>query len=90
MKHGNEGTSGNPSAKRGAPRGEKAQSGNTAMNSGSERQDFSPDEQRRLIAEAAYYRASARGFAPGGEVDDWLQAEAEVNHYLSMTKTGRI
>ena len=31
-----------------------------------------------LIAEAAYYRAERRGFAPGGEVDDWLAAEAEV------------
>ena len=30
------------------------------------------------IAEAAYYRAKRRGFAPGQEVDDWLAAEAEV------------
>ncbi len=90
MKQGNEATSGKQAAKRGVSRGDKVQSGNTAMKSGTERQDFSADEQRRLIAEAAYYRASARGFAPGGEVDDWLQAEAEVNHFLSMTKTGRI
>jgi hypothetical protein len=33
---------------------------------------------RREIAEAAYYRAQARGFAPGGEVKDWLTAELEV------------
>ena len=37
------------------------------------------DERIRLIAEAAYYRAEARGFTPGGEVEDWLQAETEVN-----------
>jgi hypothetical protein len=31
-----------------------------------------------MIAEAAYYRAQKRGFAPGAEAEDWLQAEAEV------------
>ena len=30
------------------------------------------------IATAAYYRAQARGFAPGREVEDWLDAEAEL------------
>ena len=30
------------------------------------------------IAEAAYYRAERRGFAPGGEIEDWLDAEREV------------
>jgi len=35
------------------------------------------DERRNFIATAAYYKALARGFKPGGEVDDWLQAEAE-------------
>jgi secreted protein with Ig-like and vWFA domain len=30
------------------------------------------------IAEAAYYRAERRGFAPGQEIEDWLAAEAEV------------
>lgn len=40
----------------------------------------SADERHRLIAEAAYYRALARGFTPGGEVDDWLQAETEIEH----------
>lgn len=37
-----------------------------------------PARQRALIAEAAYYRAERRGFSPGHELDDWLQAEAEV------------
>jgi len=36
------------------------------------------NDLRRLIAEAAYYRAERRGFAPGGEELDWLEAEAEV------------
>ena len=36
-------------------------------------------EMARLIAEAAYFRAAARHFAPGGEVEDWLGAEREVS-----------
>ncbi len=31
------------------------------------------------IATAAYYKAQARGFAPGQELDDWLKAEAETH-----------
>ncbi len=34
--------------------------------------------RQRMIAEAAYYRAEKRGFAPGREVEDWLEAEAEI------------
>jgi hypothetical protein len=29
------------------------------------------------IAEAAYFRAERRGFVPGKELDDWLEAEKE-------------
>jgi len=36
----------------------------------------------RLIAEAAYYRAEQRGFAPGHELDDWIAAEDEVRRTL--------
>jgi hypothetical protein len=35
-------------------------------------------ELMELISEAAYYRAEKRGFSPGLEADDWVQAEAEV------------
>ncbi|QJD28591.1 DUF2934 domain-containing protein [Methylococcus geothermalis] len=37
-----------------------------------------PDLLHALIAEAAYYRAEKRGFAGGGELEDWLEAEKEV------------
>ena len=47
------------------------------------RADVSPDELRRLISEAAYYRAKQRGFAPGHEVEDWIAAEAEVMRRLN-------
>lgn len=33
----------------------------------------------RMVAEAAYYRAEARGFATGYELEDWLEAEAEID-----------
>jgi len=32
-----------------------------------------------MVAEAAYFRAERRGFATGGEVDDWIQAEIEID-----------
>ncbi|HVJ13377.1 MAG TPA: DUF2934 domain-containing protein [Burkholderiales bacterium] len=49
------------------------------------RADISPEELRKLIAEAAYYRAKKRGFAPGYEIDDWVQAEAEVKRLIGRT-----
>jgi hypothetical protein len=36
-------------------------------------------ERQSKIAEAAYRRAHARGFEPGGELEDWLTAEREVD-----------
>ena len=43
----------------------------------------SPDRRRTMIAEAAYFRAQSRGFAPGGELDDWLEAEWSVDEFLA-------
>lgn len=31
------------------------------------------------IATAAYYRAQTRGFSPGSELIDWLEAEREID-----------
>jgi hypothetical protein len=36
-----------------------------------------------MIAEAAYYMAERRGFEPGGEIDDWLEAEAAIDRLLA-------
>jgi DNA repair ATPase RecN len=41
-----------------------------------------PDERRRMIAEAAYFRAERRGFKDGDAVRDWCEAEAEVDARL--------
>jgi Protein of unknown function (DUF2934) len=41
------------------------------------------DDRQSCIAEAAYYRAEHRHFAPGHELDDWLAAESEVDERLA-------
>jgi hypothetical protein len=32
----------------------------------------------QAISEAAYHRAAARGFEPGHELEDWVEAEKEL------------
>jgi hypothetical protein len=44
----------------------------------SARAEASAEEIRQLIAETAYYRAKQRGFEPGHELEDWVQAESEI------------
>jgi hypothetical protein len=39
----------------------------------------SEDERRERISVAAYYNAERRAFQDGGAVDDWLEAEREVD-----------
>jgi hypothetical protein len=36
------------------------------------------DQFREMIAVCAYYKAEKRGFKPGHEMDDWLEAEQEI------------
>ncbi len=45
----------------------------TAQQAGTEVADLGP-----LIATTAYFLAAARGFEPGRELDDWLEAERRV------------
>ena len=33
---------------------------------------------REMVAANAYHRAEKRGFEPGHELDDWLEAEREI------------
>jgi hypothetical protein len=44
------------------------------------------EAKRRLIAEIAYFTAERRGFAPGYEIDDWLEAEQEVESSIEATE----
>jgi hypothetical protein len=70
-------TNGPPKGSSPTPKGdsEEALSGNT-------RADLSPEQIYRLIQETAYFKAKARGFAPGREVQDWIEAEAEVRQRI--------
>ena len=47
------------------------------------------DQRQQMIAVAAYFRAERRGFCPGCEIDDWLEAEAEIDGCLAAaTESG--
>ena len=47
----------------------------------------SSEQRRKMIEEAAYFRAQQRGFA-GDPMRDWLEAEAEVDRKLSASAPG--
>jgi hypothetical protein len=49
----------------------------------------SGDELHKLIQEAAYFKARARDFTPGGELQDWLEAESEVVARAGQTPAAR-
>jgi hypothetical protein len=40
--------------------------------------EIMPTIQQEMIAVAAYFKAEKRGFTPGGEIGDWLEAEQEL------------
>jgi DUF2934 family protein len=44
--------------------------------------NLNPDMIHLLISEAAYFKAEKRGFEPGHEDEDWLEAEKEIKHSL--------
>jgi DUF2934 family protein len=43
----------------------------------------SPEERHLRISISAYRRAETRGFEPGGELEDWLAAEREVDGVIN-------
>ncbi len=48
-----------------------------------------PPEQRRYYVEvAAYHIAEQRSFAPGDPLEDWVQAEAEIDRLLAAGLLG--
>ena len=46
--------------------------------------DEATAERLKRIAEAAYRRAQQRNFAPGHDLEDWLEAEREVDALLKQ------
>jgi hypothetical protein len=59
----------------------------SAMPDGVASQGVDRSRLDEMIAVAAYFRAEQRGFAPGDELGDWFQAEAEyLDHAESIGK----
>jgi len=85
VKAGGAKTPGSPAQARKTP---KAAAGTPAVRMperetrGNTTAELSPEEVYRLIQESAYFKAKARGFAPGHEVQDWIEAEQEVRRRL--------
>ncbi|MPZ45481.1 MAG: DUF2934 domain-containing protein [Betaproteobacteria bacterium] len=74
---------GDPMKSKQAPASNEAGSANSGSahreTSQPNRTETTAEARWRRTAIAAFYRAQARGFAPGGELDDWLEAEREVD-----------
>ena len=50
--------------------------------------EIDPELRHRMISETAYRHYVERGYTDGGDLEDWLQAEAEVDHLL-LNPSGR-
>ena len=49
--------------------------------------EITPEEREEMIAEAAYYRALARGFEGDEHLRDWYEAEKIVDERLHKATT---
>lgn len=49
---------------------------------------ISEEDRQRFIAEAAYFKAEKRCFSEGGELADWIEAEAEIDALLDSRGAG--
>jgi len=61
------------------PSAHPAEVGIASTSPGKGKPRLAGEDRHRLIAEAAYFHAEHRGFAPGAELDDWLRAELEID-----------
>ncbi|WP_153111047.1 DUF2934 domain-containing protein [Propionivibrio limicola] len=46
-------------------------------------------DTKHMIEEAAFFIAEGRGFAPGKELSDWLQAEIDIHNCLQKAMIER-
>lgn len=61
--------------------------GTAALPDGAAAAFIEPERRHAMIAEAAFFQAERRGFAPGCELDDWLAAEREIDRALAAGET---
>lgn len=47
--------------------------------------DTRNDRREKMIADAAYFRAEQRGFSGGDPLNDWLEAESEIDARLQQS-----
>jgi hypothetical protein len=79
------GTTKKSATKTKAPRAQKAATRATARSKTTKLStpvEVTPEERWRIIAVAAYHKAEQRGFTPDRVLDDWLEAEKEVDMLL--------
>ena len=79
------GTTKKSATKTKAPRAQKAATRATARSKSTKLStpvEVTPEERWRMIAVAAYHRAEQRRFTPDRVLDDWLEAEKEVDMLL--------
>ncbi len=39
-----------------------------------------PEKFKAMVTERAFFKAEKRGFEPGHELEDWLEAEKEISN----------
>jgi murein L,D-transpeptidase YafK len=44
--------------------------------------EATPEERWKMVAVSAYYKAKERGFSPGNELQDWSEAEKEIDQLM--------
>jgi DUF2934 family protein len=44
-----------------------------------ERRTLSPDDRRELVRQTAYFLSERRGFDPTRDIENWLEAERQVD-----------
>ncbi len=42
------------------------------------------EDLHQMICTDAYFRAERRGFAPGAELQDWLESEQEIKERINV------
>lgn len=47
------------------------------------RDAFDADLRHRIVSEAAFHRLADRGYDESGQIEDWLEAEGDLDHMLA-------